>query len=61
MPLVRRIPKFGFTNPFRVDYTVINLKTLAHLEDVAESDTPSSCRCRPDQKEAPAGQDPWIG
>ena len=36
MPLVRRIPKFGFTNPFRVDYTVINLKTLAHLEDVAE-------------------------
>ena len=35
MPLVRRIPKFGFTNPFRVDYTVINLKTLAHLEDVA--------------------------
>ena len=36
MPLVRRIPKFGFTNPFRVDYTVINLKTLANLEDVAE-------------------------
>ena len=35
MPLVRRIPKFGFTNPFRVDYTVINLKTLAHLDDVA--------------------------
>lgn len=36
MPLARRIPKFGFTNPFRVDYTVINLKALAHLGDVAE-------------------------
>src|SRR5215217_6643469 len=36
MPLVRRIPKFGFTNPFRVEYTAINLKSLAHLGDVAE-------------------------
>lgn len=36
MPLARRIPKFGFTNPFRVDYTVINLKSLALLGEVAE-------------------------
>ena len=28
MPLHRRVPKRGFHNPFRVDYTVINLDTL---------------------------------
>ena len=28
MPLQRRIPKFGFKNPFRVEYEVINLDTL---------------------------------
>lgn len=31
MPLVRRVPKFGFTNPFRVEYAVVNLKSLAAL------------------------------
>ena len=28
MPLQRRIPKFGFKNPFRVEYEVINLDTI---------------------------------
>lgn len=28
MPLQRRVPKFGFLNPFRVEYKVINLDTL---------------------------------
>lgn len=28
MPLQRRIPKFGFTNPFRVEYEVINLDVV---------------------------------
>jgi large subunit ribosomal protein L15 len=28
MPLVRRVPKFGFKNPFRVEYQAINLDTL---------------------------------
>lgn len=28
MPLVRRLPKFGFTNPSRVEYTVVNLKSF---------------------------------
>ena len=28
MPLVRRLPKFGFTNPFRVEYQVVNLRLL---------------------------------
>jgi large subunit ribosomal protein L15 len=29
MPLHRRVPKRGFHNPFRVDYEVVNLDTLA--------------------------------
>ncbi len=32
MPLHRRLPKRGFTNIFRTEYTVINLERLAELE-----------------------------
>lgn len=32
MPLIRRVPKRGFTNIFRVEYTVVNLHQLAGLE-----------------------------
>ena len=28
MPIQRRIPKRGFTNPFRIEYAVVNLKAL---------------------------------
>ena len=28
MKLTRRIPKFGFTNPFRVEYQVVNVRLL---------------------------------
>jgi large subunit ribosomal protein L15 len=35
MPLHRRLPKRGFTNIFRVEYTVINLTRIAEL-DVTE-------------------------
>lgn len=31
MPLVRRLPKHGFTNPFRVAYAIVNLKALDAL------------------------------
>ncbi|MCR9153276.1 MAG: 50S ribosomal protein L15 [Croceimicrobium sp.] len=31
MPLQRRVPKFGFTNPNRVEYNGINLDTLQGL------------------------------
>lgn len=31
MPLVRRVPKRGFTNIFRSEYTVINVGELAEL------------------------------
>ena len=29
MPLIRRVPKYGFTNPFRKEYSIVNLKSLA--------------------------------
>ena len=33
MPLHRRVPKRGFHNPFRVEYAVVNLDTLAEVFD----------------------------
>jgi len=33
MPLQRRLPKFGFKNPFRVPYKVVNLYKLQELAD----------------------------
>lgn len=34
MPLQRRIPKFGFTNPFRTEYVPLNVDTInAFVED----------------------------
>jgi len=34
MPLKQRVPKLkGFNNPFRVEYTAVNLDTLAELVD----------------------------
>jgi len=34
MPLIRRIPKHGFQNPFRIEYTIVNLKSLAVVGSV---------------------------
>ncbi|MBI1806247.1 MAG: 50S ribosomal protein L15 [Ignavibacteria bacterium] len=31
MPLIRRIPKFGFHSPFRVEYHIVNVSTLDKL------------------------------
>lgn len=33
MPLQRRVPKFGFTNPNRVEYNGINLDSIQNLVD----------------------------
>ncbi|MCB1007346.1 MAG: 50S ribosomal protein L15 [Acidobacteria bacterium] len=33
MPLIRRVPKRGFNNKFRVDYDVVNVSQLADLGD----------------------------
>jgi large subunit ribosomal protein L15 len=43
MPLTRRVPKLkGFTNPFRVEYAVVNLDTLERFE--GSEITPDSLR-----------------
>ena len=36
MPLSRRLPKFGFSNPFRIEYQVINLGILQGLSDAGK-------------------------
>ncbi len=36
MPLLRRLPKFGFTNPFRTEYAIVNLKSLSALESLEQ-------------------------
>mgnify|MGYP003974067337 CR=1 FL=1 len=38
MPLVRRIPKRGFTNIFKKRYATVNLSDLSKLTDVTEVD-----------------------
>ncbi len=40
MPLHRRVPKRGFRNPFRVEYAVVNLDTLAEVFDGGSAVTP---------------------
>ncbi len=37
MPLTRRVPKRGFTNPFRVEYQEVRLDDLARLPEGAEA------------------------
>ncbi|UCG38217.1 MAG: 50S ribosomal protein L15 [bacterium] len=34
MPLQRRLPKRGFTNVFRKEFTVVNVRDLARVQDV---------------------------
>jgi large subunit ribosomal protein L15 len=34
MPLQRRIPKFGFTNIFKIEYQVVNLNSIQKLIDL---------------------------
>ena len=46
MPLVRRVPKRGFTNPFRTDYAVINVGDLGAREDLEERVDPEILRAK---------------
>ena len=39
MPLQRRVPKFGFTNPNRVEYKGLNLDTLQALVEAKKLTT----------------------
>ncbi len=45
-PLHRRLPKRGFHNPFRVEYHVVNLDTLAEVFEAGSSVTPEILRER---------------
>ncbi len=33
MPLARRVPKFGFHSPFKVQYQIVNVSTLQKMAD----------------------------
>jgi large subunit ribosomal protein L15 len=46
MPLHRRVPKRGFHNPFREEYEVINLDTLAEVFEAGRDVTPEVLRER---------------
>ena len=46
MPLHRRVPKRGFHNPFRVEYEVVNLDTLAARFEAGAVVTPELLRER---------------
>ena len=44
MPLHRRVPKRGFHNPFRTEYAVVNLDTLANRFNAGTVITPELLR-----------------
>ena len=44
MPLHRRVPKRGFHNPFRVEFEVVNLDTIAERFDAGTDVTPELLR-----------------
>ena len=46
MPLHRRVPKRGFHNPFRTEYVVVNIDTIAERFDADTVVTPELLRER---------------
>jgi len=44
MPLHRRVPKRGFHNPFRTEYEVVNLDTIAERFEAGTEVTPELLR-----------------
>ena len=46
MPLHRRVPKRGFRNPFRVEYAVVNLDTVADRFEAGTVVTPELLHAR---------------
>ena len=55
MPLHRRVPKRGFHNPFRVEYEVVNLDSIAAKFDAGTVVTPELLR---EQGMVPGGKAP---
>jgi large subunit ribosomal protein L15 len=43
MPLVRRVPKRGFNNIFRTEYTVMNVSRLAEFDGEVSPETLAEC------------------
>ena len=37
MPIQRRLPKFGFTNPTRVEYTAVNVATIQAIAEASKA------------------------
>ena len=56
MPLHRRVPKRGFHNPFREEYEVVNLDTLADRFEAGVEVTPELLREQRPGAERRAGQ-----
>ncbi len=54
MPLHRRVPKRGFHNPFRIEYAVVNLDTIADRFEAGAVVTPEVLRERGLVREAVA-------
>jgi large subunit ribosomal protein L15 len=46
MPLKRRVPKRGFHNPFRIEYAIVNLDTIAERFEKGTVVTPDELRER---------------
>ena len=46
MPLHRRLPKFGFTNIFRTEYTVVNLESLEKSDFLGTGDVVTKAMLR---------------
>src|SRR5713226_5729377 len=55
MPLHRRVPKRGFHNPFRIEYEVVNLDTLAMKFEAGAVVTPELLR---ERGMVPGGKNP---
>jgi large subunit ribosomal protein L15 len=46
MPLVRRVPKRGFTNPWAVDVAAVNLRDLEAVFETGDEVTPESIKAK---------------
>ncbi len=53
MPLQRRLPKRGFTNIFRKEYTIVNLRDLDRVQDVDVIDPDTMVKLRLARKGMP--------
>ena len=60
MPLARRLPKRGFTNIFRTEYTIVNLKSLSTLKESVSHQSQRSLREAGSGKgEKKSDKNPW--